>query len=97
MRTCGHPPTELRLTDDSELQELRPEMSAAHQHPVFLGTLHGEPAVVKVFNAGDVDNGRREAALLARFATVSIPGPDVLWSGGAICSVCRKHFWVLMT
>lgn len=97
MRACGHPPTELRLADDSELQELRPETSTAHQHPVFFGTLHGESAVVKVFNAGDVDNGRREAALLARFATVSIPVPDVLWSGDAICSLCRKHLWVLVT
>ena len=31
MRACGHPPTELRLADDSELQELRPETSTAHQ------------------------------------------------------------------
>ena len=31
MRPCVRPPTELRLADDSELQELRPETSTAHQ------------------------------------------------------------------
>mgnify|MGYP000976446860 CR=1 FL=1 len=36
MRACGHPPTELRLADDSELQELRPETSTAH-HATHLG------------------------------------------------------------
>lgn len=30
MRACGRPPTELRLADDSELQELRPATSTAH-------------------------------------------------------------------
>ena len=30
MRACGRPPTELRLADDSELQELRSATSAAH-------------------------------------------------------------------
>ena len=36
MRACGRPPTELRLADDSELQELRPETSTAH-HATHLG------------------------------------------------------------
>ena len=36
MRACGPPPTELRLADDSELQELRPETSTAH-HATHLG------------------------------------------------------------
>ena len=36
MRACGHPPTELRLADDSELQEFRPETSTAH-HATHLG------------------------------------------------------------
>ena len=36
MRACGHPPTELRLADDSELQELRPATSTAH-HATHLG------------------------------------------------------------
>ena len=30
MKACGRPPTELRLADDSELQELRPATSTAH-------------------------------------------------------------------
>lgn len=36
MRACGRPPTELRLADDSELQELRPATSTAH-HAIHLG------------------------------------------------------------
>ena len=36
MRLCVRPPTELRLQDDSELQELRPETSTAH-HATHLG------------------------------------------------------------
>ena len=36
MRACGRPPTELRLADDSELQELRPATSTAH-HATNLG------------------------------------------------------------
>ena len=36
MRACGRPPTELRLADDSELQELRPATSTAH-HATHLG------------------------------------------------------------
>lgn len=36
MRACGHPPTELRLADDSELKELRPETPTAH-HATHLG------------------------------------------------------------
>ena len=36
MRACGRPPTELRLADDSELQELRSATSAAH-HATHLG------------------------------------------------------------
>ena len=36
MRACGRPPTELRLADDSELQELRPETSTA-RHTIHLG------------------------------------------------------------
>ena len=36
MRACGRPPTELRLVDDSELQELRPATSTAH-HAIHLG------------------------------------------------------------
>ena len=36
MRLCIRPPTELRLQDDSELQELRPETSTAH-HATHLG------------------------------------------------------------
>ena len=36
MRACGRPPTELRLADDSELQEFRPETSTAH-HATHLG------------------------------------------------------------
>lgn len=36
MRACGRPPTELRLADDSELQELRPATLTAH-HATHLG------------------------------------------------------------
>ena len=36
MRACGRPPTELRLADDSELQELRPATSTAH-HVIRIG------------------------------------------------------------
>ena len=36
MRACGRPPTELRLADDSELQELRSATSTAH-HATHLG------------------------------------------------------------
>ena len=36
MRLCVRPPTELRLQDDSELQELRPETSTA-RHTIHLG------------------------------------------------------------
>ena len=36
MRACGRPPTELRLADDSELQELRSATLTAH-HATHLG------------------------------------------------------------
>ena len=36
MRACGRPPTELRLADDSELQELHPATLTAH-HATHLG------------------------------------------------------------
>ena len=36
MRACGRPPTELRLADDSELQELRPATATA-QHVIRIG------------------------------------------------------------
>ena len=36
MRAYDRPPTELRLADDSKLQELRPATSTAH-HAIHLG------------------------------------------------------------